>query len=61
VLAVGGGPVSSIVRKVVAAAALYEGDAWDLVVDPKKIVDALPVVSVSHTGSDRNRDEWQVP
>ena len=56
VLAVGGGSVIDC-AKVVAAAALYEGDAWDLVVDPKKIVDALPVVSVltlAATGTEMN-------
>jgi len=58
VLAVGGGSVIDC-AKVVAAAALYEGDAWELVLDPKKIVDALPVVSVLHAGSDRLGDERQ--
>lgn len=56
VLAVGGGSVIDC-AKIVAAAALYEGDAWELVLDPKKIVDALPVVSVltlAATGSEMN-------
>ncbi len=56
VLAVGGGSVIDC-AKVVAAAALYEGDAWELVLDPKMIVDALPVVSVltlAATGSEMN-------
>lgn len=54
VLAVGGG--SSIdCAKVIAAAALYDGDAWDLVIDSSKIKGALPVFSVltmAATGSE---------
>jgi alcohol dehydrogenase YqhD (iron-dependent ADH family) len=56
VLAVGGGSVIDC-AKVIVAAAVYDGDAWDLVVDPKKIVDALPVVSVltlAATGTEMN-------
>lgn len=56
VLAVGGG--SSIdCAKVVAAGACYDGDAWDLVIDPEKIEKALPLVTVltlSATGSEMN-------
>ncbi|MBL4934640.1 iron-containing alcohol dehydrogenase [Clostridium sp. YIM B02515] len=54
VLAVGGG--SSIdCAKVIAAAANYEGDAWDLVLDPRKITKVTPVASIltlSATGSE---------
>lgn len=54
VLAVGGG--SSIdCAKVVAAGRYYEGDAWDIVVDPGKIDKVLPIASVltiAATGSE---------
>ncbi len=54
VLAVGGG--SSIdCAKVVAAARYYEGDAWDIVADSKKISKVLPIASIltlSATGSE---------
>lgn len=54
VLAVGGG--SSIdCAKYVAAAAHYDGDAWDLCIDKSKIKQVLPVFSVltlSATGSE---------
>lgn len=54
VLAIGGG--SSIdCAKVIAAAALYEGDAWDLVVHPQTIQKILPIASIltlSATGSE---------
>lgn len=54
VLAVGGGSTIDC-AKVIAAGACYEGDAWDLVLDSKKITKALPVASVltlSATGSE---------
>lgn len=54
VLAVGGG--SSIdCAKVIAAAVDYPGDAWDVVVDPRKIKGVLPIASVltlAATGSE---------
>jgi hypothetical protein len=53
-LAVGGGSVIDC-AKAVAAAAKYDGDAWDLVLDGGKIKDALPIVSVltlAATGSE---------
>jgi alcohol dehydrogenase YqhD (iron-dependent ADH family) len=54
VLAVGGG--SSIdCAKVVAGAYYYEGDAWDIVKNPRKITKVLPVASVltlAATGSE---------
>ena len=55
-LAVGGG--SSIdAAKAIAAAALYNGDAWGLFTNPEKITAALPVITVltlSATGSEMN-------
>lgn len=54
VLAVGGGSVIDC-AKVVAAAAKYEGEAWDLVTNGGRIKDALPLVSVltlAATGSE---------
>ena len=55
VLAVGGGSVIDA-AKVIAGAAKYDGDAWDLVLDRTKIKAALPVYSVSRlpqaTGSE---------
>jgi alcohol dehydrogenase YqhD (iron-dependent ADH family) len=54
VLAVGGGSVIDC-AKVIAAAACYEGDAWDLVLQPPKIQRALPIFSVltlAATGSE---------
>jgi alcohol dehydrogenase YqhD (iron-dependent ADH family) len=54
VLAIGGG--SSIdCAKVVAAAAYYDGEPWDIVTDPGKITKALPIASIltlSATGSE---------
>ena len=56
VLAVGGG--SSIdCAKVIAAGALYDGDAWDLVKNRRKIQGALPIFAVltmAATGSEMN-------
>lgn len=56
VLAVGGG--SSIdASKAIAAAAKYDGDAWDLVLQSSLVKEALPVVVVltlSATGSEMN-------
>lgn len=54
VLAVGGGSTIDC-AKIIAAGAKYDGPAWDLVLDSKKIKAALPVVSVltiSATGSE---------
>jgi alcohol dehydrogenase YqhD (iron-dependent ADH family) len=53
-LAVGGGSVIDC-AKLVAAAAFYEGDAWDIVTRAYHPVKALPIVgvsTVSGTGSD---------
>ena len=60
VLAIGGGSTIDC-AKVVAAGAKYDGDAWDLVLDPPKIKAALPIYSVltlSATGSEM--DEFGV-
>lgn len=54
VLAVGGGSTIDC-AKVIAAGACYEGDAWELVLDARKITKALPVASVltlAATGSE---------
>ena len=54
VLAVGGGSTIDC-AKVIAAGAVYEGDAWDLVINPRLIKGALPIYSVltlSATGSE---------
>lgn len=54
VLAIGGGSTIDC-SKVIAAAAKYDGDAWELVLDGSKIKEALPVVSVltlAATGSE---------
>lgn len=54
ILAVGGG--SSIdCSKVIGAAACYDGEAWDLVINPSKIKKVLPIASIltlSATGSE---------
>lgn len=58
VLAVGGGSVIDS-AKVIAAAANYDGDAWDLVTTPSKIEKVLPVVVVltlAATGSEMNKN-----
>ena len=57
ILAVGGGSVIDC-SKVVGAGAFYDGDPWDLVMDPSKIDRVLPIVSVltlAGTGSEMNR------
>ena len=57
VLAIGGGSVIDC-AKVVAGAALYEGDAWDLVINPRVIKGALPIFTVltlSATGSEMDK------
>lgn len=58
VLAVGGGSVIDA-SKVIAGAANYDGDAWDLVINPEKISKVLPIVTVltlSATGTEMNRN-----
>jgi len=58
VLAVGGG--SSIdCAKVIAAGVKYDGDSWDLVTNPEKIQEVLPIVTIltlSATGSEMNKN-----
>lgn len=58
VLAVGGGSVIDS-SKVIAAAACYDGDAWDLVTDASKIQEVLPVavvLTLAATGSEMNKN-----
>lgn len=54
ILAVGGGSTIDC-SKVIAAAVNYEGDAWDIVNNPRKITKVLPLASIltlSATGSE---------
>lgn len=54
VLAIGGGSTIDC-AKMIAAAAKYSGDPWDLVLDGRKIKDALPiacVLTLAATGSE---------
>lgn len=54
VLAIGGGSTIDC-AKMIAAAARYDGDPWDLVLDGRKIHDALPIVTIltlAATGSE---------
>ncbi|MFK8242536.1 MULTISPECIES: iron-containing alcohol dehydrogenase [unclassified Facklamia] len=56
VLAVGGGSTIDC-SKVIAAAAKYDGDAWDLVENPTLIEAALPLIDIltlSATGTEMN-------
>ncbi len=60
VLAVGGGSTIDC-AKAVAAAAYYDGDAWDLVIHKSEVTNALPIISIltlSATGSEM--DAWSV-
>lgn len=56
IIAVGGGSTVDG-TKLIACAICYEGDAWDLVLDPKKVTGAIPFASVMTmpaTGSEMN-------
>lgn len=58
ILAVGGGSTIDC-GKVVGAAYYYDGDAWDIVKNPKLIKKVLPIVSVltlAATGSEMNKN-----
>lgn len=58
VLAAGGGSTIDA-AKVIAAGACYDGDAWDLVVDPAKIGEVLPIITIltiCATGSEMNKN-----
>lgn len=58
VLAVGGGSTIDA-AKVIAGGALYDGDPWELVVDPGRIGSVLPIVTVltlAATGSEMNKN-----
>lgn len=57
ILAVGGGSTIDC-SKIIGAGFYYDGDAWDLVKDPKKIDKVLPVVTIltiAATGSEMNK------
>ena len=57
VLAIGGGSTIDC-SKVIAAGTCYDGDAWDLVLNPSLIKGALPIYSVltlSATGSEMDK------
>ena len=54
ILAVGGGSTIDC-AKVIAAGYYYDGDAWDIVIDPRKINKVLPIASIltlAATGSE---------
>jgi len=54
ILAVGGGSTIDC-SKAIGAAAHYDGDAWDLILEPSKIRKALPIVTIltlAATGSE---------
>ena len=56
IIAVGGGSTLDG-TKLIACAICYDGDAWDLVLDPKKVTGAIPFASVMTmpaTGSEIN-------
>ncbi|MBQ7956279.1 MAG: iron-containing alcohol dehydrogenase [Lachnospiraceae bacterium] len=58
VLAVGGGSTIDA-AKVIAGAAYYDGEPWDLVADPGKIGKVLPIVTIltlAATGSEMNKN-----
>lgn len=54
ILAVGGGSTIDC-AKVIGAGYYYDGDAWDIVIDPRKIKKVLPIASIltlAATGSE---------
>ena len=58
VLPIGGGSTIDC-AKVIAGAAMYDGDAWDLVESPSLIGEVLPIVTVltmAATGSEMNKN-----
>lgn len=58
ILAAGGGSVIDC-AKVIGAGYYYDGDAWDLVVEPNKITEVLPIVTIltlAATGSEMNKN-----
>ncbi|MFV0392830.1 MAG: iron-containing alcohol dehydrogenase, partial [Coprobacillaceae bacterium] len=58
VLAAGGGSTIDC-AKVIAAARYYDGDAWDIVMDPSKITKVLPIVTIltlAATGTEMNKN-----
>ena len=53
-LPIGGGSTIDC-AKVIAAATTYDGDAWDIVMNPSKIISVLPIISIltlAATGSE---------
>ena len=58
VLAIGGGSCIDCAKNI-AAGALYDGDPWDLILQPQKISQALPIFCISTiaaTGSEMDGD-----
>ena len=56
IVAIGGGSTIDC-SKAIAAGAYYEKDPWDLILEPKKIKKALPILdilTISATGSETN-------
>lgn len=54
ILPIGGGSTIDC-AKVIAGSITYEGDPWDIVIDPSKVVSVLPIISIltlSATGSE---------
>lgn len=54
VIAIGGGSTIDA-AKVIAGSVSYDGDPWDIVLDPSKVVSVLPIISVltlTATGSE---------
>jgi alcohol dehydrogenase YqhD (iron-dependent ADH family) len=60
ILAVGGGSTLDC-SKAIAAAALYDGDAWELILHSEKITTALPVCTIlTLTGASSEMDDGGV-
>lgn len=66
ILAAGGGSTIDC-AKVIGAARYYDGDAWDIVMDPSKITKVLPLVTIltlAATGSEMNKNavisKWDI-
>jgi alcohol dehydrogenase YqhD (iron-dependent ADH family) len=58
ILAIGGGSTIDC-SKAIGAAYYYHGDAWDIVKEPSKIAEVLPIVAVltlAATGSEMNKN-----
>lgn len=57
VLAVGGGSVLDC-AKAICAAAKYDGDAWDLILDGSKVKAALPLITVLTLAATGSEYDW---